>query len=101
MKEDTLSEREQLSRTARIYQRVVVVYDVLLPGGKIYRWDTEKEDRNFAVVNHCHKVKVNKIAKKYSVESASLVNRTTPNALVRMRSNRKRIKGSAHPVSKE
>lgn len=87
--------------TLKVYERVVTVYDMILPGGKIYRWDSVPEARRFAQVNRFSRITVVKIPAKYVREAAALVNRTTPNALVRKSVKRKLVKDQPHEVQKD
>lgn len=84
----------------RVYERVATVYDMVMPNGQVYRWDTVEEARNFARV-HQLGIKLKKISPEHQKSSRALVLRTTPDALVRKRVVRKLVKNQPHVVEKE
>lgn len=42
---------------ARLFQHLVLVYDLVMPDGRVYRWDSREEAERFALVHQIRRVK--------------------------------------------
>ena len=83
----------------KVYERVVLAYDLVI-GGKVFRWDSATEARNFAKVNG-RRMRLIKVPGKYKASAFAIVCSTTPDALVRKSVVRKKVRNLPHEVQKD
>lgn len=86
------------ARVCNIYERVVRVYDIKLPGGKIYRWDNLKDAQRFAVVNKVTRANLVRLPNKFKLSALMIEMETTPAALVSKKVARHVVRGMPHSV---
>lgn len=85
--------------SVKVYERVVLAYDLVI-AGKVFRWDSSVEARNFAKVNK-RRMRLIRIPSKYKASAFAVVSSTTPDALVRKSVIRKKVRNLPHEVKKD
>lgn len=85
--------------SVKVYERVVLAYDLVI-SGKVFRWDSSVEARNFAKMNK-RRMRLVKVSSKYRALALAAIGKTTPDALVRKSVIRKKVRGLPHEVQKD